>query len=384
MAGLARGFSRRGFLFSGFAAGLLAQERPGASFPSAVKRYSDPTTELDVYRLTDPSYSSTLPAAYNRVIAHNNASMLFCCGRNGSPQAFRLDLRSGETRELTTVEDLDGSSLTLTPDSRSFCFFGGRSLFLAGLGSRPRELYKIPDGWERTEGLSVGPDGTHATFAERQADGSRLRMVSLAQGAARTVVESAFVMNHPIVRPMRAQILFRQGDGALWLVNSDGTQKHSLKLAAGRVGPADWAPDGKTVLYLSFPEDSRQLTAIRECNPDAASDKLVAKTSQFAHFGFNRDTSVFVGASRSTASPTILLLLRITQRELTLCEHKASHPETTAPRFSPDAQRIYFQSDRDGKPAIYCVHVERLVERIDAESRAAKRGLLSIPAFGIG
>ena len=89
-------------------------------------------------------------------------------------------------------------------------------------------------------------------------------------------------------------------------------------------------------------------------------------------------------ASRSTASPTILLLLRITQRELTLCEHKASHPETTAPRFSPDAQRIYFQSDRDGKPAIYCVHVERLVERIDAESRAAKRGLLSIPAFGIG
>jgi oligogalacturonide lyase len=135
------------------------------------------------------------------------------------------------------------------------------------------------------------------------------------------------------------------------------------------VGRADWAPDGKTVLYLNFPEDPKQLTAIRECAPDAASDKLVAKTSQFANFGFNRDTSVFVGASRSAASPTILLLLRITQRELTLCEHKASHPETTAPRFSPDAQRIYFQSDRDGKPAIYCMHVEKLVEKIDAESR---------------
>jgi oligogalacturonide lyase len=385
MAGLARGLSRRGFLFSGFATGLFAQERPGASFPSAVKRYADPATDFDVYRLTDPSYSSTLPAAYNRAIAHNNASMLFCCDRNGSPQAFRLDLKSGETRELTTVEDLDGNSLTLTPDNRSFCFFAGRSLFLTALGGRPRELYKIPEGWERTAGLSVGPDGTHATFAERQGAGSRLRMVPLAQAAARTVVESPFAISHPIARPMRAQILFRQGDEALWLVNSDGTQKHPLKLAAGRVGPADWAPDGKTVLYLNFPEDSKQLTAIRECNPDAASDNLVAKTSQFAHFGFNRDTSVFVGASRSAASPTILLLLRITQRELTLCEHKASHPETTAPRFSPDAQRIYFQSDRDGKPALYCMHVERLVERIDAESRAAaKRGLLPIPAFGIG
>ncbi len=380
MAGLARAFSRRGFIFSGFATDLLAkallaqdrpaQERPGAGFPSAIKRYSDPTTELDVYRLTDPSYSSTLPAAYNRAIAHNNASMLFCCERNGSPQAFRLDLKSGETRELTTVEDLDGSSLTLTPDNRSFCFFAGRSLFLAVPGGRPRELYKIPAGWERTAGLSVGPDGTHATFAERQGDTSRLRMVSLAQAATRTVVESPFAISHPIARPMRAQILFRQGDDALWLVNSDGTAPHALKLAAGRVGPADWAPDGKTVLYLNFPEDSKQLTAIRECSPDAAADQLVAKTSQFAHFGFNRDTSVFVGASRSAASPTILLLLRITQRELTLCEHKASHPETTAPRFSPDAQRIYFQSDRDGKPAIYCVHVDRLVEKIDAEKTA--------------
>ena len=376
MTGLPRGCSRRGFLFSGIATGLLAQERPSASFPSAVKRYPDPTTDFDVYRLTDPSYSSTLPAAYNRAIAHNNASMLFCCERNGSPQAFRLDLKSGETRDLTTVEDLDGSSLTLTPDNRSFCFFAGRSLFLSALGGRPRELYKIPEGWERTAGLSVGPDGTHATFAERQADGSRLRMVSLAQAAARTVVDAPFAITHPIARPMRAQILFRQGDQALWLVNSDGAEKHSLKLAAGRVGPADWAPDGKTVLYLSFPEDSKQLTAIRECSPDAASDKLVARTSQFAHFGFNRDTSVFVGASRSAASPTILLLLRITQRELTLCEHKASHPETTAPRFSPDAQRVYFQSDRDGKPAIYCMHVERLVEKIDVESRS---GLIGAP-----
>jgi oligogalacturonide lyase len=382
MAGLPRGLSRRGFLFSGIATGLLAQERPSASFPSAVKRYTDPTTDFDVYRLTDPSYSSMLPTAYNRAIAHNNASMLFCCDRNGSPQAFRLDLKSGETKELTAVEDLDGSSLTLTPDNRSFCFFAGRSLLLSGLGGRPRELYKIPEGWERTAGLSVGPDGTHATFAERQGDGSRLRMVSLAQAAARTVVDAPFAISHPIARPMRAQILFRQGDDALWLVNSDGTQKHQLKLAAGRVGPADWAPDGKTVLYLSFPADSKQLTTIRECAPDAASDKLVAKTSQFVHFGFNRDTSVFVGASRSAASPIILLLLRITQRELTLCEHKASHPETTAPRFSPDAQRVYFQSDRDGKPAIYCMHVERLVEKIDVESRiAAKRGLLPIPAF---
>ena len=82
--------------------------------------------------------------------------------------------------------------------------------------------------------MSVGPDGTHATLIERRGETSRLRMVTLVQGAARTVVEAPFVMSAPIARPMRAQILYRQGGEALWMVNSDGTQNRKLKLAAGR------------------------------------------------------------------------------------------------------------------------------------------------------
>ena len=66
-------------------------------------------------------------------------------------------------------------------------------------------------------------------------------------------------------------------------------------------------------------------------------------------------------------SPTLLLLLRMTRRELTLCEHKASKAEMVAPRFSPDSQRVYFQTDRHGKPAIYDMHVEKLVEKTETE-----------------
>jgi oligogalacturonide lyase len=319
---------------------------------------------MEVYRLTDPAYSSTMPAYYNRAIARSSAWMLFCCGRGGSPQAFHMDLKNGQTRQLTEAEELDGASLALLPDNRSFCYFAGRSLHIANLATpRERKLYQVPEGWDRGAGMSVAPDGMHAIFAERRGQGWRLRMVTLAQGAARTVVEAPVEMGDPIARPRRAQILYRQADEALWLVDSDGKQNRRLKLAAGRVGPANWAPDGKTILYLNIPEDRTQLNAIREYAPDTASDKLVAKTSQFVHFGFNRDTSVFVGASRNAASPVVLILLRTTRRELTLCEHKASHPETVAPVFAPDSQRIYFQSDRDGQPAIYCMHVENLVEK---------------------
>jgi oligogalacturonide lyase len=61
----------------------------------------------------------------------------------------------------------------------------------------------------------------------------------------------------------------------------------------------------------------------------------------------------------------VLIVVRLSHSERTLCEHKASQPENATIFFAPDSQRIYFQSDREGKPAIYCLHVERLVEKTD-------------------
>ena len=346
----------------------MAEGHKGATFPAAWKKYSDPTTELDVFRLTDPSYSAMLPAPYNRVISRNSQWMLLAADHGDGPQAIRLDLNNGESRQLTQVESLDCASLTLTPDNRSFCYFAGRSLYAANISVlRERELYKIPEGWERCAGMSVGPDGTHVTFGERKGEQSRVRMVPLAQGVTRTVVEVPWVLRDPVHRPMRAQILYRRGDDGLWLVNSDGQQNRQLKTAPGKIGTANWAPDGKTVLYLNYPAEQGQLHAIRELTPDTGAEKMVAKTSQFAAFGYNRDSSVFVGASANASSPTVLILLRITRRELTLCEHKASHPEETSPLFSPDSQRIYFQSDREGKSAIYCMHVDKLVEKTEVD-----------------
>ena len=370
MAGVANRISRRSLLASGLAAvRLLAVGTKGNAFPSEWTRYPDPATELDVLRLTDPEHTSMLPAWYNRAIARNSSFLVYCSDRTGTPQAFRMDLKAGGTRQLTEADNLDGASLTLTPDNRSFCYFAGRALIVTNLTTlHERQLYQIPDGWERCPGMSVGPDGTHVTFAERQGEKSRLRMVTFMQGAARTVVEAPFPIADPIHRPMRAQILYRQGDDTLWLVNLDGQQAHKLKTADGRIGAANWAPDGKTTLYLNFPSDATQLNTIREHTPDTNTDKLVGKTSQFIQFAANRDTTVFVGASRNIGSPYVLILLRVTRRELTLCEHKSSHPETVNPMFSPDSQRIFFQSDRHGKPAIYSMHVQKFVEKTEPDT----------------
>ena len=357
--------TRRSLFLSGIAAGRVLAQQRGATYSSDAQRYPDPLTELDVYRLTNPEYSTLMPSYYNRAIARNSSWMLCSCDRTGSMLPFRLELKSGEMKELARVDGLESATLTLTPDNRSYCYFAGRSLYITGVSSgRERELYKVPEGWERGEGMSVGPDGTHATFVERKGEASRLRMVTLGQGVARTVIEAQVTMSHPIHRPMRAQILYRQGNDTLWLVNSDGAQNRKLRTAAGAIGSPNWSGDGRTLLYLNLPEDKKVLNNLRELSPDANTDKMLAKTSQFACFGANRDASVFAGASRN-ASPALLLLLRVTQRERTLCEHKASHPESVSPMFSPDSQRVYFQSDRHGKPAIYSMHIEKLVEKTE-------------------
>jgi oligogalacturonide lyase len=236
-------------------------------------------------------------------------------------------------------------------------------VFHAAFGGKERELYRVPEGWERGRGTTVGPDGTDATLVETRAGTSRLRMVPLAVGAPRTVLEAPGEMADPLPRPHRAQTLYRAGDQGLWLVNQDGRENRRLKLAAGRTTSAFWAPDGRTLLYLVYPEDPAQLHAIREHSPDTGADKLVAKTSQFASFSANRDTSVFAGASENRGSPHVLLLLRVTGTERTVCEHRATDAAAVCPIFSPDSQNVYFQSDRDGSPALYTIHLDKLVEQ---------------------
>ena len=363
-------WTRRAFLLTGAAAcGLKGESAKGTLFEPDWKKFADPTTEFEVLRLTSPAYSSQMPAYYGHAIARHSGFMLFSCDRNGSMQAFRLDLKTGQSRQLTNASALDGESVTLVPGDRSFCYFDGPSLRVMNLSTlREREVYKVPEGWQRTAGASVSSDGLRVAFAEQKESKCRLRLLTLARGAAETVAESDWTATHAITHPRRAQILYRQGDEALWLVNFDGKQNRRLKLADGHIGPARWSPDGRTVLYLHLPDDPSQLHAIREHTPDQNLDKLVGKTSQFAHFGCNANSSVFAGASRNKASPTILLLLRVTRRELTVCEHKAGDARTVAPVFSPDSQRIYFQSDRDGKRAIYMVRVDKFVEKTESEA----------------
>jgi oligogalacturonide lyase len=284
----------------------------------------------------------------------------------GHWNAFRIDLKSGQSRQLTDADDLDPASLTLLPDDRGFCYFDGARLMLANLSTlHARVVYQIADGFERGHGLSVAEDGQYAAIVARNSAEHRLLLIHISAGEATTLVSAQEEIRDPIPRPRRASILYRRAGGA-WLVNYDGKQDYRLRLADGETGPALWSPDGRDVLYLNFPADAHKLHNLREFTTDSNEDRAIADTSQFVQFDSNADASVFVGASGSKASPHVLLLVRAVKRELTLAEHRSTNPAIVSPIFSPNSQRIFFGSDLHGKPAIYTMSVEKFVEETDA------------------
>ena len=357
------GWSRRALLASCSLLRLPAASPRGAVFPSEISRYRDPSTDFEVARLTDPAHSSYLPDYYCTFISRKRDLLIYASDRAGSLQAFRMDVGSGQNRQLTEAVDLDAATLRLLPDGKHFAYFDGRSLRRASLRDfRSRLLYEIPEGYHRGEGFSISANGKHATLVETAGERSRIRLLDLRRRKAFTVIETEGFLRHPAPRPKRTGILYRGPEGALWTVSYDGDKKLRLRTAPGRIGQAIWSRSGDSVLYLSYPAGRAKPNELRELSADTSQDRLIAKTSRFVHFGSNRNASVFVGASGGGATPHILLLVRAGGRELTLCEHRASDAARVRPMFSPDSRRIYFQSDRDGKSSIYTMIVEAFVE----------------------
>lgn len=339
------------------------------TFPPEAKRYSDPVTEFSVVRLTDPGHASILPSApCSRALSRRSGFLLCSSNRTGRWEAVRLDTKTGQSRQTTEAEQLVPATVQLLPDERNFAYFDGPRLEIASFGgSKPREVYRCEEGFA-PQVMALAEDALYAAVVEKGKAQYRLRLVPLGKGDAITLAESEEPLSDPQPRPRRASVLYRRGDSGLFVANYDLKQTQRLKLIEGaKVMSPQWSLEGREILYISASNlNGRPVYQMREIAPDTNKDAAVARTTQFAVFGRNGDGSVFVGASGSKAQPHVLLLVRSVKRELTLCEHRASDPAQVSPIFSPNSQRIFFQSDQHGKWAIYSMVVEKLVEETEA------------------
>ncbi len=349
-------------LLSGFAADCAFAAETADTIAPEWSRYPDPATEFEILRLTDPRHTSLYCPPYNRAISRGTAFLIYSSDRAGATQLYRMDLKTGRSEQLTHSDSVAPKAFGLIAGDKSVCLLDGGMVRILSLRNRKLKTpYDPPRGWELGSELSVGPDGRHAAVVEHKRGNWRLRVIDIRHPHATTLVEADQPLSAPLVGPGKRAVVYRRAE-TVRIVSADRSEDRPLHVTAdGRTGPALWSARGDALFYLNFPSDRKQLNGLWEYQFDGASNRKIASTSQFVQFDRNGDASVFVGASGSIASPYVLLLIRTVRREFTLCEHHASNPAAVMPVFSPNSQRVFFQSDRHGKMAIYSVRVDKIV-----------------------
>ena len=342
-------------------AAQTSRSRPKAKpLPSVGEfvRFTDPTTETFVVRLTSLKNSSFLPAPANRFVSVKDRSLIFSSDRNGALSPFQVDLRSGVVRQLATGRELLAESLCLDPKEHWLYFLDGARLLRTDITKKEARHQAAETLSSEVTSFSISPAGI--VFLIR---GGTLQHLDdtgtpavLASGAGKTCLAQPGSGKGCLFTRELAPL-----EREFWYAAPAATKP--VLLAKGNISNPFWAPDGQSLTFLRDVTNSETtLAEIHEVGIDGTGERCVSPTSQFASFSPNFDGSVFVGASRSKAQPNVVLLLRTAKREMTLCQHHASKPTAVTPVFSPDARRVYFQSDEEGKPAIYSVNVELLIE----------------------
>jgi oligogalacturonide lyase len=331
------------------------------------RKFLDPATEFEIVLLTDPQFESRYPSPPALAVDRRSRILIYASNRSGQWQPWSMDLTTGLSRQLGSHGSFWPETLTLSATGREAIFADGERLLAMTVSNlKARPLAALAPGAEWASPIAPAPDGTALFYTERRGGNYRIVRLETARGASTEVAAAGEPMIAPAPNPRRAMVLWRTADGGLETAAFDGALRRRLEVPEGRVLEAHWSPDGQSVLYLHESADTRPRCTIREQRLDSREDRLVAPTSQFGRFTRNANASVFLGASRSQASPYMLILLRVNRREFSLCEHRASDVSMVAPLFTPDSQKILFVSDRMGKPAIFLMNVEKLIEKTDS------------------
>lgn len=277
--------------------------------------------------------------------------ILFASDRAGSVAPFSMDLRTGMPRQLAETQQLEISSLQLSSNGRQAYFIDGGALTELSVQNRRMQVLE-----ENVGGFCAGSGVTDYAFIRE----GKLFHAATGKRAWADGVTRVWQM-----RPGFPGCLFERRGGLLCFTSFQNVSQRSIQLASGRFHDPCWSPDGRSILLLrDVPSKAGNDVEIHEIDPAAGppSERMIARTSRYAAFSPNSDATVFVGATASKAQPSVMILVRSVGRELTLCEHRAADPGCVNPSFSHDNRRVYFASDFQGRPAIYAVNVERLVE----------------------
>jgi oligogalacturonide lyase len=369
----------------------------GSRFEQAPVELTDELTGRALERLTDSKVLFHFPHYHHRFLSPDNRSLMLGGEADGTRQIHYYDLRRNRTTQLTGGEGTFPYSATMDEEEKELFYLQGDSLSRKSLNGRgQRQVFRCPGGWRFTGHMSVSEGARTAAVVEVREDDyrenpaeqvaakpqCRIRIVDLAGGKDRIAVNQRAWLTHPQFRPGRRELLYLQespGDDRAAVYWSGLDEKDAKPLRphdGGRVERPYWALGGGEARFVHFPDETLRGATVRSITPETGAERQIARCSAFGWLQENVDGSAYVGASKRPSGPNIYVLFPGLDREITICEHRASGkpypmagtdaldyfcaaPETA---FSHDSQWVYFVSDREGLPAVYRMKVEDLVE----------------------
>lgn len=357
----------------------------GQVYPAEWREFSSLESGNRVVQLTtDLADDSGLYFTNNGFVPHDHG-LVFASRRTGRWNLFYMDLETGKFIQLTDGPNVKATGAVVSPITMEAYYVDARELKAVHLKTLvERTIYSLPLGYSPNT-LSVSSEGKVVAFsfveiipmttktdkiysdmAERfvKRPWSTVITVNTDGSGWHEVLREKLWLSHVLINPKDPKIILYCQEGPwekvpqrMWLINSDGTGNHPLRLEEKpevRIGHEYWFKDGIHVGYQASFKGQQKSIGIANSLTGVYKEYSGANDT---HTQANSHGTLFVGDGNM--KEPYINLYRIENNHLILTrllkhggtyDQQYYHPH---PIFTPDDQSIFFTSNRDGNGNIY-------------------------------